>query len=740
MNDTASTANASPPWKAVALRLFILSAVSLFAELLIIRWMSAEVRAFSIFKTFPLVTFYVGLGLGFATDSNKHGRWFSFGLLLFAVIIRLAGIMHFDTLVFPSLSAYNWQDVAPDKVVNQLLVFMPALVIMLSGPMLIALSLGSEMSEVFSKMRPLSAYSINLAGALVGSIAFGMLSFAELPPWQLLIIPAVLFLLCQQISLRWRLIGVLVSAAAVLLSYSPAISAQSVVLWSPYQRLDLKPVTQKVDKGTLNGLDLLSNHVPYQSAWDLTEEKARQWKIPLSIQWLQTRWTLPFQIRQPKTVLIVASGIGSDVAQGLAHNATSITAVDIDPVIIRIGRKANPLKPYSDPRVNVVCDDARHFFSQCQQKYDLIVFSHLDSHTVIGMSSAVRLDNYIYTEQSIKKALSLLKPDGIITLSFFATKSWFAERLYNTIEAAAGYPPIMLKQLPHDGASGYLPNTTFIIGNPVKDGSLVLPKIVLDEFVPLRVTSNERTLTDDWPYLYLSTNLFDPTYLAVLAEVVLIALVFSRNLLLKPAPAVNWQLFFMGAAFMLMELQFISRLALLFGSTWVTTSVVINGVLILILVANGAVSKFTSFFANKMPLLYGLLLGSLAISYMLPVSQIVAETGNNEIVAYFTICTITFLPVFMAATIFATAFASTANSTRALAFNMLGAVLGSLFEYLSNFTGINRLLLVVMLFYVISFLFANRSAKSAGPVAPEAVQLSPPADQLSIPEAPPGVD
>jgi hypothetical protein len=57
-----------------AVELFILSFVSLFMELLIIRWMSGDINAFSIFKTFPLATCYVGLGVGCAMGNNKQFR------------------------------------------------------------------------------------------------------------------------------------------------------------------------------------------------------------------------------------------------------------------------------------------------------------------------------------------------------------------------------------------------------------------------------------------------------------------------------------------------------------------------------------------------------------------------------------------------------------------------------------------------------------------------------------------
>ena len=40
----------------LALELIAVSALSLFVELLIVRWLSADIRAFTVFRTLPLVS------------------------------------------------------------------------------------------------------------------------------------------------------------------------------------------------------------------------------------------------------------------------------------------------------------------------------------------------------------------------------------------------------------------------------------------------------------------------------------------------------------------------------------------------------------------------------------------------------------------------------------------------------------------------------------------------------------
>jgi hypothetical protein len=61
------------------------------------------------------------------------------------------------------------------------------------------------------------------------------------------------------------------------------------------------------------------------------------------------------------------------------------------PAIIRVGREYHPEKPYANPAVRVVNDDARSFFATTPEKFDLMVFGLLDSHTTTAMTNA-RLD------------------------------------------------------------------------------------------------------------------------------------------------------------------------------------------------------------------------------------------------------------------------------------------------------------------------------------------------------------
>ncbi len=67
-------------------------------------------------------------------------------------------------------------------------------------------------------------------------------------------------------------------------------------------------------------------------------------------------------------VLILGAGSGTDVAAALRHGVKHVDAVEIDPAIIRLGRAHHPDHPYSDPRVTVINDDARHYLQDDREE------------------------------------------------------------------------------------------------------------------------------------------------------------------------------------------------------------------------------------------------------------------------------------------------------------------------------------------------------------------------------------
>ena len=84
-------------------------------------------------------------------------------------------------------------------------------------------------------------------------------------------------------------------------------------------------------------------------------------------------------MKSRKTIAIVGSGSGNDVAAAIRAEIKDIDAVEIDPAIFQLGAYYHPEAPYSDPRVNVSIGDARSFLREGKKilRYDTLRFTGL---------------------------------------------------------------------------------------------------------------------------------------------------------------------------------------------------------------------------------------------------------------------------------------------------------------------------------------------------------------------------
>jgi hypothetical protein len=177
--------------------------------------------------------------------------------------------------------------------------------------------------------------------------------------------------------------------------------------------------------------------------------------------------------------------------------------------------------------------------------------------------------------------------------------------------------------------------------------------------------------------------------------IAVISLLLARRTL---ADFRQWSAFYflMGAAFFLLETRSITEMALLFGSTWMVNAAVIAAILVMILLANVLVERAKI----ENPLPFYILLGlSLLFNYLVPSSAFLGwDTALRVPLAALAQA----LPLFFAGVIFAAAFRRAKSIETALGSNMVGAVLGGLFEYASLALGIRVLILIAFGFYALS--------------------------------------
>jgi hypothetical protein len=159
-------------------------------------------------------------------------------------------------------------------------------------------------------------------------------------------------------------------------------------------------------------------------------------------------------------------------------------------------------------------------------------------------------------------------------------------------------------------------------------------------------------------------------------------------------------MFFLGAAFMLLETRSLVTFALLFGSTWLVNSLVFFAILCSVILAVFLSARFP---VRPSTRLYAVLVGALLLAYLVPQDAFLSI--DNLALRFASASIVAFLPVFLANLVFAGSFKGTGPSADvAFASNLIGIMLGGMLEYASLLLGYRHLLLIVIGFYVLSAL------------------------------------
>ncbi len=410
-----------------------------------------------------------------------------------------------------------------------------------------------------------------------------------------------------------------------------------------------------------------------------------------------------------KEVLILGAGSGNDVAYALAKNVQSVDAVEIDPLICAFGKTKHPDRPYIDPRVTIHNEDARTFLRNNQKKYDLIEFAFLDPGNTVRAASFLRVDNFVYTVESIKSVIRSLAPNGIAFISFASdADSYITHRLHKTITEAYGKAPLTM-------INKKARSVLFVFGPGVDESQLpgwLANHTNIQLWSPSAEQLKTRAATDKWPFLYTDFNYAGIwLYLGTLfAVIILPSLVIFHGQSKEAKFAEMGNMFFLGLAFMLIETKAIVELSLLFGATWIVSSVVIAAILILALLANLFVQK-----TKRIPLLYvyGALACCLALQYFLSVPD---RSNWSPVIVAGIASLIACLPIFFSGMIFSYCFREARNPSSFLAANLLGVAFGGLTENLSLIFGIKGLVWIALSIYCLSAvcLFSSQSGLLLG--------------------------
>jgi hypothetical protein len=661
-------------------RLVFASFLMLFVELALIRWVTANNVYVTKATNFVLLASFLGIGIGFlnARTRRDYLRWTPVALLALVSFV-LAFPVILQTLNGPHPFQGLRGAPALPQPVSLGVVFVLVTAVMAG--------LGQGTARLFVGFRPLRAYRLDILGSLCGIAAFTGLSFLNQPPgtWGCIACVGVLVLLAPRIR-WWQVLAV--AGVATLLLLESVVPAQQ---WSPYNKLAYH------QKGGANpALYVSANNIPYQAARSLAvmhEQKAFYFFPYRHV----TKGSLG-------DVLIIGSGTGNDAAVALSEGARHVDTVEIDPLLVRLGH-LHPNHPYSNPRLTAHIDDGRAYLQNTSKHYNLILFALPDSLTALAGQSAIRLESYLLTVQSLEAVRAHLAPGG--TFAMYNYYAPFLESRYaSTIEDAFGRTPCAEVGAPLGGRQ--LAVLTVHPAGPVPNcasfyhGSRIAPA------------------TDDHPFPYLPGNDIPKQLLWMLAAIFALSLLLVRVAGGKFSQMRSYvDLAFMGAAFLLLETKNIVQFALLFGTTWLVNSLVFAGVLVAVYLAVETASHVR---LPRPAVLYAALIASLVLTWLVPQESLL---GLPIVARFLAGSALAFAPIYLANLIFAQRFSDVASSGPAFAANLLGAMVGGALEYVALITGYRFLLIVIGVLYGLAFV-TNRflTRQQAGGVTGAGVQVT----------------
>lgn len=703
--------------------IFLISVLGLFLEMLLIRWIGTEIRIFAYLQNTVLIACFLGLGLGCFTCRKPillHQTLVPLAMLLLFLAIPITHqVFGLTSELLSVLGDFViWQEAAmPNPVTTILSVTMG--LILTTILMLLIVDIFVPIGRILGRTmddhpNTIWAYSVNIAGSLVGTWLFVLLSYLYQPPLTWFLVFGLLILIFVLWSSRSRKVNLVLVLAVIALSWFNGLGADTIeVVWSPYQKLAVseeRRINNEIDR-----YRVLVNNSGYQLMMDLSEEHtgANPEHYPPEMSGL-SQYDLPILFNpDAESFLIVGAGAGNDAAAGVRRGVADITAVEIDPAIIEIGRKYHPERPYDSPTVRVVNDDARSFFATATEKYDVISFGLLDSHTTTAMTNA-RLDHYVYTQESIERAKSLLTENGVMVLTFEAQRFYIIDRMSAVLEKVFGVEPMIIP-IPDSeyGWGGFM----FVTGDldTVRASLAENPRLTaqINQWIGekgLALPHTTKIAIDDWPYIYLESPAI-PVLFYLLAGMMLLVLFISArrwqagNIVTRWRRS-HWHFFFLGAAFLLLEVQNVSKASVVLGNTWQVNAVIVSSVLTMALLANLIAYKFP-----RLPIrfMYAGLIGISLALYFVDLAQFAFLPYALKALI---VGGLTTLPMLFSGVIFTRSFAVVDGKDEALGANMVGSLVGALLQSITFLIGIKALLLVVALLYFLSMITRSLPEKS----------------------------
>jgi len=247
-------------------------------------------------------------------------------------------------------------------------------------------------------------YLADSLGSIVGGAVFSFVLIRLFDHLGILCIPALLNLLlagavavCLDRKVPAGIAGIAIAGLVALVAATD-LDEISTSLQYPRQRIVFRgnsPYGRLVVTESAGQINFIENGLPIISTDNVQQvEEAVHYAMA--------------QRPAARRVLLVAGGVSGTAKEILKYGVGEVTYVELDPLIIEVGRRFMP-ESLNDRRIRVANADGRQFLRRAEQAYDVIIVDVPDPST-----SQI---NRFYTAEFFRDAKRRLSAGGVLSLA-----------------------------------------------------------------------------------------------------------------------------------------------------------------------------------------------------------------------------------------------------------------------------------------------------------------------------------
>jgi spermidine synthase len=269
-----------------------------------------------------------------------------------------------------------------------------------------------------------NVYVADSLGSVFGGALFTYVLVRRLDHFALLSIPALVCLLVAG-WLAWHerqhwvvgAAGIMAAGLAVALvtmdvdgaSTARLFSGQRVVFHgnSPYGKL---VVTESAGQ-----LNFIENGVPVIATHNIEEVE-------------ETVHYAMSQRPRAQRVLLIAGGLSGTAQEILKYGVAEVTYVELDPLIITVGRRFLPAS-LADPRIRVLNTDGRLFVKRTRETFDVVIVD-------VPPPSTSQINRF-FTSEFFDEVKRVLAPEGVLAFSLGHYENFVSPELARVLASAS---------------------------------------------------------------------------------------------------------------------------------------------------------------------------------------------------------------------------------------------------------------------------------------------------------------